>query len=119
MRSSKPTPGLVQRARAEKNTTGSAATATCVVQTVRRFRFNPGAEGSDVTFGYALTSTARPADLFRDEDERERLLHQGLPSSGTGTLTGSACSGRAPLWRRSPTRRPRSCKRAAKASVIG
>ncbi|MFK7986242.1 MAG: TonB family protein [Sandaracinaceae bacterium] len=52
--------GVVQGARAEENTTGSPATAACVVNTVRRFRFNPGAQGGDVTFAFPLTFSPQP-----------------------------------------------------------
>lgn len=44
--------GNVTNARAAENTTGSGAVADCVVNTVARFRFNPGPEGGSVTFSY-------------------------------------------------------------------
>ena len=44
--------GTVSNARSTENTTGSAAVASCVVNTVRRFRFNPGPEGGSVNFSY-------------------------------------------------------------------
>lgn len=44
--------GTVSAARATENTTGSPAVASCVVNTVRRFRFNPGPEGGSVSFSY-------------------------------------------------------------------
>ncbi len=44
--------GTVSAARATENTTNDAAVAACVVNTVRRFRFNPGPEGGSVSFSY-------------------------------------------------------------------
>jgi TonB family protein len=44
--------GTVSGARATENTTGSPAVAACVVNTIRRFRFNPGPEGGSVQFAY-------------------------------------------------------------------
>ncbi|MFW6067491.1 MAG: TonB family protein [Myxococcota bacterium] len=44
--------GNVTGARAAQNTTGSSAVERCVVNTIRRFRFNPGPEGGSVTFSY-------------------------------------------------------------------
>lgn len=44
--------GNVTGARAVQNTTGSPAVGSCVVNTIRRFRFNPGPEGGSVTFSY-------------------------------------------------------------------
>ncbi len=44
--------GTVTGARATENTTGSPAVASCVVSTVRRFRFNPGPEGGSVSYSY-------------------------------------------------------------------
>ena len=44
--------GTVSGATAQENTTGSPAVASCVVNTIRRFRFNPGPEGGNVTFAY-------------------------------------------------------------------
>ncbi len=44
--------GTVSGARSVENTTGSPAVASCVVGTVRRFRFNPGPEGGSVSFRY-------------------------------------------------------------------
>lgn len=46
------TTGSVSGARATENTTGSPAVASCVVNTIRRFRFTPGPEGGSVTFAY-------------------------------------------------------------------
>lgn len=44
--------GNVTGSRASENTTGSPAVAACVVDTVSRFRFNPGPEGGSVRFSY-------------------------------------------------------------------
>ena len=44
--------GNVSNATATENSTGSPAVATCVVNTIRRFRFNPGPEGGSVSFAY-------------------------------------------------------------------
>ncbi|MEC7520551.1 MAG: AgmX/PglI C-terminal domain-containing protein [Myxococcota bacterium] len=44
--------GTVSNATAQENTTGSPAVASCVVNTIRRFRFNPGPEGGSVSFAY-------------------------------------------------------------------
>jgi TonB family protein len=44
--------GNVTGARAAENTTGSDAVAQCVVNTIARFRFNPGPEGGSVAFSY-------------------------------------------------------------------
>ena len=44
--------GTVSAARAAENTTGDAGVADCVVNTVRRFRFNPGPENGSVQFAY-------------------------------------------------------------------
>lgn len=44
--------GNVSNATATENSTGSPAVATCVVNTIRRFRFNPGPEGGAVSFAY-------------------------------------------------------------------
>lgn len=44
--------GTVSGATAVENTTGSPAVANCVVDTIRRFRFNPGPEGGSVTYSY-------------------------------------------------------------------
>ena len=44
--------GTISAASATENTTGSPAVATCVVNTIRRFRFNPGPEGGSVNFSY-------------------------------------------------------------------
>ncbi len=47
------TTGSVTDAKATTNSTGDAAVASCVVQTIRRFRFNdPAPEGGSVTFSY-------------------------------------------------------------------
>lgn len=46
------TTGTVSNATAQENTTGSPAVAACVVNTIRRFRFNPAPEGGSVTFAY-------------------------------------------------------------------
>ncbi|MFK7990751.1 MAG: TonB family protein [Sandaracinaceae bacterium] len=44
--------GTVSGATAQENSTGSPAVASCVVSTIRRFRFSPGPEGGSVTFAY-------------------------------------------------------------------
>lgn len=44
--------GTISKARATENTTGDAAVASCVVNAVKAFRFNPGPEGGSVTFSY-------------------------------------------------------------------
>jgi len=44
--------GTVSGAHATENTTGSPAVASCVVDTISRFRFNPGPEGGSVNFSY-------------------------------------------------------------------
>ncbi len=44
--------GTVSNASATENSTGSPAVATCVVNTIRRFRFNPGPDGGSVSFAY-------------------------------------------------------------------
>ncbi len=44
--------GTVSKASATGNTTNDAAVAACVVDTVKRFRFNPGPTGGSVTFSY-------------------------------------------------------------------
>ncbi|HJL16249.1 MAG TPA: AgmX/PglI C-terminal domain-containing protein [Sandaracinaceae bacterium LLY-WYZ-13_1] len=44
--------GTVSGAQATENSTGSSAVASCVVRTIRRFRFNPGPEGGSVSFAY-------------------------------------------------------------------
>ena len=44
--------GTVSKAKVVDNTTGDAAVASCVVKTVKRFRFNPGPEGGSVTYAY-------------------------------------------------------------------
>jgi TonB family protein len=44
--------GTVSGASAPENTTGSPAVAASVVNTISRFRFNPGPEGGSVTFAY-------------------------------------------------------------------
>jgi TonB family protein len=44
--------GNVTNAKATENSTGSSAVASCVTQTISRFRFNPGPEGGSVTFRY-------------------------------------------------------------------
>ncbi len=52
--------GSVSRAEAVENGTGSPAVASCVTNTVRRFRFNPGPEGGSVTYRYPLTFAPEP-----------------------------------------------------------
>jgi TonB family protein len=44
--------GTVSKATATANTTNDPAVASCVVDTVKRFRFNPGPEGGSVTYSY-------------------------------------------------------------------
>jgi TonB family protein len=44
--------GNVTDVRVKDNTTGDAAVATCVANTVSLFRFNPGPEGGSVTYSY-------------------------------------------------------------------
>jgi TonB family protein len=44
--------GTVSKAAATANTTNDPAVASCVVDTVKRFRFNPGPEGGSVTYSY-------------------------------------------------------------------
>jgi TonB family protein len=44
--------GTVSKATATANTTNDASVAACVVDTVKRFRFNPGPEGGSVTYSY-------------------------------------------------------------------
>jgi TonB family protein len=44
--------GTVSKATATQNTTNDPAVASCVVDTVKRFRFNPGPEGGSVTYSY-------------------------------------------------------------------
>jgi TonB family protein len=44
--------GTVSKATATANTTNDSAVASCVVETVKRFRFNPGPEGGSVTYSY-------------------------------------------------------------------
>lgn len=44
--------GTVSKATAIGNTTNDPAVADCVVETVKRFRFNPGPEGGSVTYSY-------------------------------------------------------------------
>ena len=44
--------GTVSKAAATANTTNDSAVAACVVDTVKRFRFNPGPEGGSVTYSY-------------------------------------------------------------------
>jgi TonB family protein len=44
--------GTVSKASATANTTNDPAVASCVVDTVKRFRFNPGPEGGSVTYSY-------------------------------------------------------------------
>jgi TonB family protein len=44
--------GTVSKATATANTTNDAAVASCVVDTVKRFRFTPGPEGGSVTYSY-------------------------------------------------------------------
>jgi TonB family protein len=44
--------GTISKASATANTTNDPAVASCVVDTVKRFRFNPGPQGGSVTFSY-------------------------------------------------------------------
>jgi TonB family protein len=44
--------GTVSKANATANTTNDPAVAACVVDAVKRFRFNPGPEGGSVTYSY-------------------------------------------------------------------
>lgn len=44
--------GTVSKASAAGNTTNDAAVASCVVNTIKSFRFNPGPKGGSVTFSY-------------------------------------------------------------------
>lgn len=44
--------GTVSKANATGNTTNDPAVAQCVVETVKRFRFNPGPQGGSVTYSY-------------------------------------------------------------------
>ena len=44
--------GTVSKASAQENTTKDQAVAACVVDAVKRFRFNPGPEGGSVVFAY-------------------------------------------------------------------
>ncbi len=44
--------GTVSKANATENTTNDPQVASCVVDTVKRFRFNPGPEGGSVTYSY-------------------------------------------------------------------
>lgn len=44
--------GTVSKATATSNTTNDPAVASCVVNTVKRFRFNPGPSGGSVTYSY-------------------------------------------------------------------
>ena len=44
--------GSVSKASATANTTNDPQVAACVVDTVKRFRFNPGPEGGSVTYSY-------------------------------------------------------------------
>jgi TonB family protein len=44
--------GTISKANATENTTNDPAVATCVVDAVKRFRFNPGPEGGSVTYSY-------------------------------------------------------------------
>jgi TonB family protein len=44
--------GTVSKASATQNTTNDPAVAACVVETVKRFRFNPGPDGGSVTYSY-------------------------------------------------------------------
>lgn len=46
--------GSVSKANASENSTNDPAVAACVVDTVKRFRFNPGPEGGSVTFSYPI-----------------------------------------------------------------
>jgi TonB family protein len=44
--------GSISKATATTNTTNDPQVATCVVDAVKRFRFNPGPEGGSVTYSY-------------------------------------------------------------------
>ena len=44
--------GTVSKASATTNTTGSPKVGACVVNVVKRFRFNPGPEGGSVSYSY-------------------------------------------------------------------
>jgi TonB family protein len=44
--------GTISKASATENTTNDPAVASCVVDAVKRFRFNPGPEGGSVTYSY-------------------------------------------------------------------
>jgi len=44
--------GTVSGVKVTANSTGSAAVGSCVANAIQRFRFNPGPEGSAVTFAY-------------------------------------------------------------------
>jgi TonB family protein len=44
--------GTISKASATENTTKDDAVASCVVDAVKRFRFNPGPEGGSVVFAY-------------------------------------------------------------------
>jgi TonB family protein len=44
--------GTISKANATENTTNDPAVASCVVDAVKRFRFNPGPEGGSVTYSY-------------------------------------------------------------------
>ena len=44
--------GTVSGATAQENTTGSPAVASCVVSTIRRFRFREGPDGGSVSYAY-------------------------------------------------------------------
>jgi TonB family protein len=44
--------GTISKATATANTTNDPAVASCVVETVKRFRFNPGPDGGSVTYSY-------------------------------------------------------------------
>ncbi len=44
--------GTVSKASATANTTNDPEVASCVVETVKRFRFNPGPQGGSVTYSY-------------------------------------------------------------------
>jgi len=46
--------GSVSKATASENSTNDPAVAACVIDTVKRFRFNPGPEGGSVTFSYPI-----------------------------------------------------------------
>ena len=46
------TRGNVTAVKVKQNTTNDAAVGTCVANTVKRFRFNPGPEGGSVTYAY-------------------------------------------------------------------